>query len=71
MAATTDRTIINRKTGYGREYIEYSDGSQWTRKIDRNTNQPVAGGDWTLAETAPSDETSAPETRHFAVIAEN
>lgn len=68
--ASTARTVINRKTGFGREYIEYSDGSQWTRKIDRKTKQPV--GEWAKVEAAPSDDDEAiPATLHLALVTEN
>ncbi|KAH6623099.1 hypothetical protein F5144DRAFT_353082 [Chaetomium tenue] len=68
--ASTARTVINHKTGYGREYIEYSDGSQWTRKLDCKTKQPV--GEWAKVETAPNDNDAViPATRHLALVTEN
>lgn len=50
----------------GREFVEYSDGSQWTRKLDE-TGKPRS--EWTKVETSPGTEEPAPSTRELSVVA--
>lgn len=52
----------------GREYIEHSDGSQWTRKVDAETGEPSS--EWTAVEPAPvSPGPNEPSTTHLSVVA--
>lgn len=67
------RTITDRAVHNGREYISYSDGTSFTRKLSRATGQPTS--DWTAVEKSV-DETSSsalepPPTRYLSVIAEH
>ncbi|KAK4126632.1 hypothetical protein N657DRAFT_643418 [Parathielavia appendiculata] len=55
-------TIIKRSVCNGREFVTRSDGTSWTRKLDRATNQLVS--DWTPVEQPPADtEPSQSEQR--------
>jgi hypothetical protein len=63
--ADTERTIVSRAVHHGREYIEYSDGSQWTRKVDRKTGKPRS--DWTAVE-APVGQEPEPSILYLSVV---
>ncbi|KAL2172880.1 hypothetical protein VTG60DRAFT_58 [Thermothelomyces hinnuleus] len=70
--AEGNRTITNHAVRNGREFISYSDGTSYTRKLDRVTNQPLT--DWTPVEPAIDDnlKASASETSlHLSVVAEH
>lgn len=65
-----ERTITKRVTLNGREYIEYSDSTEWTRKLDRTTGLAIS--EWTEVEKPPTDENEPPSTtRHLSVVAEH
>lgn len=69
MASTQSTITITKSTvRYGREYVEYSDGSQWTRKLDAETNMPR--GEWRAVES-PVAEESEPSTLYLSVVVEN
>lgn len=59
--ADAQRTVVAQQVCRGREYVEYSDGSTWTRK---------AGGGWTPVE-APVAQEPEPVTRYLSIIAEH
>jgi hypothetical protein len=65
------RSITNHTIRNGREFISYSDGTSYTRKLDRSTNQPIS--DWTAVEAPVDDKTPAsePPTRYLSVVAEH
>jgi hypothetical protein len=65
--ADTGRTIVKHLTRHGREFIQYSDGSEWTRKLNRKTGEP--SGDWTAVE-APPVESAASSTRYLSLVAQ-
>ncbi|KAK4235712.1 hypothetical protein C8A03DRAFT_46201 [Achaetomium macrosporum] len=67
--------IINRVIRNGREYIETSDGSSWTRRLDRATGQPLTDK-WSAVEKPPpppEDDQTTPESRprYLTVVAEH
>ncbi|KAL2128951.1 hypothetical protein VTI74DRAFT_8418 [Chaetomium olivicolor] len=69
------RTVIDRVVRHGREYIEFSDGTSQTRKLDRVTGKPLT--DWTTVDKPPADindpESPFPlqATRQLSVVAEH
>jgi hypothetical protein len=71
------RAVVHRAVRNGREYIEYADGSSWTRKLDRATGQPVS--DWVTVEKPPpaddndggTSEKTASIKRCLSVVAEH
>ena len=63
--ADAERTVVNRAIRLGREYVEYSDGSHWSRKVDRKTGEPCS--EWTVVEAPPTEE-AKPPTRHLSVV---
>jgi hypothetical protein len=67
----SDRTVVSRAVRNAREFVSYSDGASYTRKLDRATNQPI--GDWTAVEAPVDDKTtpSEPSTRYLSVVAEH
>ena len=60
-----NREIIEHVVRSGREYIQYSDGSQWTRKLDRKTGHPRS--DWTEVE-APVEQEPEALPLHLSVV---
>jgi hypothetical protein len=64
------RTVVSRAARNAREFISYSDGTSYTRKLDSATGQPTS--DWCPVEQ-PVDEgsSSEPPTRYLSVVAEH
>ncbi|KAM4059899.1 hypothetical protein HRG_002481 [Hirsutella rhossiliensis] len=62
--ADAQRTVVSQQVRRGREYLEYSDGSLWTRKADDTTGQ------WTPVE-APVAQEPEPPTRYLSVMVEH
>lgn len=64
-------SITDRAVRDGREYITYSDGSLFTRRLDRTTGQPLT--DWSPVEKPVETVLSSepPPTRYLSVIAEH
>ncbi|KAK3902669.1 hypothetical protein C8A05DRAFT_43968 [Staphylotrichum tortipilum] len=71
--AENGRTVKDRVARNGREYISYSDGTSFTRRLDRVSGQPIS--DWTEVErTVEDNPLSAPDPvqpRYLMVIAEH
>ncbi|KAK3326018.1 hypothetical protein B0H66DRAFT_530024 [Apodospora peruviana] len=64
----------SRKVHHGREFIEYPDGSKWTRKVDpKNPDKPT--GEWTAVEPAlPINDTKPtppPNSTMLSVLLEH
>lgn len=70
--AGPERKLVSRRVHRGREYATYSDGSQWTCKLDQKTGEPL--GEWTAVEAPPGkeeDETPGVPTRQLSLVVEN
>ncbi|TQV92275.1 hypothetical protein V2A60_006965 [Cordyceps javanica] len=60
-------TVIHNFIRFSREYIEYSDGSKWTRKVDPESGKPTS--DWTAVE-APVSEVEEGSRLQLIVVAQ-
>ncbi|KAG8407180.1 hypothetical protein J3458_020673 [Metarhizium acridum] len=66
--ADVEPTVVSHAVRHGREYVEYSDGSQWTRKVDRKTGKPRS--EWTAIEAPVAQETE-PATLYLCVVVQH
>lgn len=66
--ADAKRTITCQSTKAGRQFIEYSDGTKMTRKIDLKTGKPLT--DWREVEPPVSTEDEALGL-HLSVVVQN
>jgi hypothetical protein len=76
MTGPDNHAIITRAVRNGREFGTHADGTSWTRRLDRTTNEPIT--DWTLVEPLPANDTTSSSSttpqktrRHLSVVAEH
>ncbi|KAM4067615.1 hypothetical protein HRG_012319 [Hirsutella rhossiliensis] len=62
--ADANRTVVSHAVHRGREYVSYSDGSQWSRKVDRKTGKALS--EWSAIEAPVAQE--EPSTLYLSVV---